>query len=253
MLGIGVLCGLMVAAHNTALIEDMSPIYGYVYCFVRVALHGLFFFAARAVIEKYNESLDVITLTALAIAASHVPVVLTVTALDIAIGQPELGVQSAAGAGGSGVSLLLLELFYFIDNHIAICCLLSVPRVILLRAKALAEVAPTTHQTTLLSAITPPLRGEILWVEAQEHYVSITTDMETRLVLARFSDMVRELSAESGLQVHRSHWVNTAAIAEARKNASSLTLLLHTGDTVPVSRRYRQAVDEAFPNALPTH
>ena len=41
----------------------------------------------------------------------------------------------------------------------------------------------------------------------QDHFVRVTTDRGSAMVLIRFSDAVRELAGHSGAQVHRSHWV----------------------------------------------
>jgi DNA-binding LytR/AlgR family response regulator len=66
------------------------------------------------------------------------------------------------------------------------------------------------------------------------------------MVLARFSDLLRELSRDEGMQVHRSHWIAISAVSKKEKSGQSMNLRLTTGDLVPVSRRYQQQVDENF-------
>jgi DNA-binding LytR/AlgR family response regulator len=80
-------------------------------------------------------------------------------------------------------------------------------------------------------------------MEAQEHYVRITTDEEVRMVLCRFSDIVRELSDDAGMQTHRSHWAAYPAIAEAVKEGQNMKLVLTSGDSVPVSRSFRSTAE----------
>ncbi|MFK7903335.1 MAG: LytTR family DNA-binding domain-containing protein, partial [Nitratireductor sp.] len=133
---------------------------------------------------------------------------------------------------------------------IAVCLMLSLPRIMCeqFENEALSEplTAPSNaaskNETSFLSAINPPLKGEILWVEAQEHYVQITTSEEKRMVLARFSDILRELSSQLGEQTHRSHWVANQAIVKEVKKGQSLKLLLTTGDIVPVSRSFKNQI-----------
>jgi DNA-binding LytR/AlgR family response regulator len=48
-----------------------------------------------------------------------------------------------------------------------------------------------------------------------------------------------------GLQVHRSFWINTAAIEGIRRAGRSYEIVLQGGLEVPVSRSYRYALKEA--------
>ena len=142
-----------------------------------------------------------------------------------------------------------MELIYLSDNHVALCLLLSVPRFIFSQgyAKARGEGAGAPAPAeSFLSTLEPPLRGELQWVEAQEHYVRLVTAEENRLVLHRFSDIVRELQAEEGIQVHRSHWVAFSAIGKTFKDGTNLRVRLRSGDTVPVSRSHRNDLIRAL-------
>lgn len=212
----------------------------YFYWLVRIAAESLLFFGVRSNIESYApKSLSLTTITILAILISHLPFVLSVTAMDIVLGYPELGINGSGAGERSRIAELALEMIYLFDNHIALCLLLSVPRLVQRALSRQPLPQEGGNKGTLLSAIDPPLNGEILWVEAQEHYVRITTEHENRMVLARFSDIVRELSQIDGLQVHRSHWVASSAIVKEQKNGQNLTLTLSTGDSVPVSRSFK--------------
>ncbi len=180
---------------------------------------------------------------------SHLPFVLSVTAIDIVLGYPELGLDASENNPGPRLSALLWEGFVQADNHIALCLLLSLPRWMTIVPTAIENepdklARETEAPATLLASLEPPLSGAILWVEAQEHYVRITTKEETRMVLARFSDVIREMTKEQGMQVHRSHWVSKAAIVGKNKLGQNLCLTLSTGDSVPVSRSFRQRIDD---------
>ena len=240
---IALLAAIFVAAHSSSGGGPIVLLGIYCYWLVRVAAHGLLFFGVRSIIERYSPKfLSLTTTTTLAIILSHLPFVLIVTAIDIVLGYPELGIGDSAIGEKSRIAEFALEMFFLLDNHIALCLLLTVPRWILNIYSNPLSTNDGSNSGMFLSAITPPLNGDILWVEAQEHYVRITTQNETRMVLARFSDIIRELSIQDGLQVHRSHWVAKSAIAQEKKKGQSLSLILITGDIVPVSRSFKNQI-----------
>ena len=260
LFAIAVLCGLLIAASNVGHVGT-APVYtAYFYWLVRVLMEAALFVAFREVIEKFAPAtLSQLSVTALAILTSHFPFVLAVTTFDIVLGFPELGLDAA----GQGTSLRLaefgLELVYLLDNHVVFCLLLSMPRFLALRNSAFAigpngeAGAPAfgAQPGSFLKNLDPPLCGTILRAEAQEHYVRLITSSETRMVLHRFADIIRELPKGTGLRVHRSHWVAFAAISEFYKDGPNLRLRLLTGNTIPVSRSYRKAVEDALADQQP--
>lgn len=237
---IAVFAAFLIASNDFNGAGPTALLAAYCYWLVRIAAESLLFFGVRSIIENYApKTTSLVTITALAIVVSHIPFVLSVTAMDIVLGYPELGFDGSAADERSRIAELALEMLYLSDNHIALCLLLSVPRWIQSRAAQTSLQPDPGNKGTLLSAIDPPLNGDILWVAAQEHYVRITTAHENRMVLARFSDIVRELSLLDGLQVHRSHWVARSAIAKEQRSGQNLSLVLSTGDIVPVSRSFK--------------
>lgn len=240
MAAIALLAACLLASHGSIGGDRGSILGSYSYWLIRISAQSLIFFGVRSVIRTYfATSLSVTKITVLAILVSHLPFVLSVTAMDIVLGYPELGLDGTSDGGELRVTEFFLETLSLLDNHIALCLALSLPAW-MLDTSATGQPMETGHHVgTLLSNLDPPLEGEILWVEAQEHYVRITTAHENRLLLARFSDIVRELSAKAGMQVHRSHWVASAAIAKEQRDGQKVSLLLTTGDIVPVSRSYK--------------
>ncbi len=245
----------LIAASQVAQDSPNSLSGAYLYWTARIGIEALLFFAARQALEKYlPETVSFAWVTGAAIAVSHLLFVLSVTAIDIVLGYPELGIGPTDSDPQSRIQAFMLELLYLSDNHIALCLLLSLPR-LALNAHSDAAALPTNQGLpnngggvrefphTLLSGIDPPLDGTIIWVEAQEHYVRITTNNEVRMVLCRFSDMVRELPDDTGMQVHRSHWVASSGIARVARDGQNMKLVLHSGDSVPVSRSFRSTVE----------
>lgn len=88
-------------------------------------------------------------------------------------------------------------------------------------------------------------RGPLIRIEAQDHYLNVVTQKGSALVLLRLQDAVAALQAADGLQVHRSHWVATNAVAQHRRVQGRDFLLLKSGEEIPVSRSFRPAVIEA--------
>ncbi|SEQ56419.1 LytTr DNA-binding domain-containing protein [Loktanella sp. DSM 29012] len=88
-------------------------------------------------------------------------------------------------------------------------------------------------------------RGTLLAMSVEDHYVRVTTTKGQEMILMRLSDAIRETAATPGLQVHRSHWVATAAVAAADRKGDGAVLTLADGTQIPVSRRYIPAIKEA--------
>ena len=249
LFAIAALCGVLIAASNVGHVGNASPLTSYAYWLVRILIEAALFVAFRDIIEKFApQGLSQIAITAIAILTSLFPFVLAITAFDIVLGFPELGLDNNAATTTTKLTEFGLELFYLLDNHVALCLLLSVPRALAIGGpvsrRSERDAAPeAAAPVSLLQDLTPPLAGVLLWAEAQEHYVRLTTTTETRMVLHRFVDVLRTIPAGEGMRVHRSHWVAFAAISEVVKEGPNLRLKLQTGDMAPVSRSYRKAVE----------
>ncbi|MCW4461198.1 LytTR family transcriptional regulator DNA-binding domain-containing protein [Sphingomonas sp. BT-65] len=89
------------------------------------------------------------------------------------------------------------------------------------------------------------LRGPILCLQMEDHYVRIHTARGSAMVLMRMGDAVAALG-ERGLRVHRSWWVAHAAVKAGGRAGRTLRIELHNGLTVPVSKPYSQTVRETF-------
>lgn len=89
------------------------------------------------------------------------------------------------------------------------------------------------------------LRGPVLCLQMEDHYVRIHTDRGSAMVLMRMGDAVAALG-ERGLRVHRSWWVAHAAVKAGSRAGRTLRIELHNGLMVPVSKPYAEAVREAL-------
>jgi len=94
---------------------------------------------------------------------------------------------------------------------------------------------------------------DILAVKAEQHYIRVYTPTQEFMVLYRFSDALRDLEPELGLQVHRSYWIKKTAVDTIRPSAKKFTVRLITGTSIPVSTPYHGVVREfARANQIPT-
>ena len=75
---------------------------------------------------------------------SLIPFTLSVTALDIIIGLPELGINDSGTEQISRGWAFVLELFYLLDNHLVLGMLLLIPRCIL-RSKSYNDLSDSGH------------------------------------------------------------------------------------------------------------
>jgi hypothetical protein len=246
------LSGSLVAATNPASF-GMERVYLYLYWLVRFAIEGGLFLAFRSLLETGQQlRRRPLILMSLAFVSSLIPFVLATTALDIVLGFPELGLGQAPSDGVSFIREFLFEVTYLADDHLFLCLLLSLPRLLNLLVGEAAPKSPLsavsgslpTGPQLVLPMLDPPLNGTVIRLEAQEHYVIVVATGEQRMVLGRFSDFVATLPSSEGQMVHRSHWVAYNAASEVFQENRNMKLRLINGDVVPVSRRYRDAASK---------
>jgi two-component system LytT family response regulator len=81
------------------------------------------------------------------------------------------------------------------------------------------------------------------WVEAEGNYARLHAGGEAHLVRGTMTEMLARLGQHGFARVHRSAIVNTARVVELRVAAGGdYDVVLTTGDRVPLSRSYREAV-----------
>ncbi len=97
-------------------------------------------------------------------------------------------------------------------------------------------------EIAFLRRLSPAVGTTILSLEAQDHYVNVTTARGSEMVLMRLADAIEELEGVDGLRIHRSHWVAREAIADTVRENGKLMITLSNGKSLPVSRTYAGAV-----------
>ena len=92
------------------------------------------------------------------------------------------------------------------------------------------------------------LRGDLIALEAEDHYVRLHHPSGSTLILHRFSDALAEVDPLAGLQVHRGWWVANGAVVGTFMRAGKRWLMLRNGMEIPVSRTHlRRVIEQDWP------
>jgi hypothetical protein len=113
-------------------------------------------------------------------------------------------------------------------------------------AEAEPEEVPAGFPAALLSRLPTELRGDIIALETEDHYLRVHAAGGSALVLMRMADAVALLDPRLGAQVHRRWWVAEAAVAGLRTEGPKLSLALTNGSLVPVGRTFAAAARARF-------
>lgn len=254
---IAVLTAALLAAHQVAPAASFGLAGNYLYWLCRILIETCLFMAVLFAVENYLQTVLPRWLRfIIAILISLLPFVLAITAFDLIVGLPELGLNGAEQISRTRAAAFGLELIYLLDNHLALCGLLLLPRLIAAKSEpqttAIKPAAQVDEQPAVFfDSVDPPLEGSLYSIEAQEHYVRVVTSDETRMILYRFSDAVRQIPATTGMQVHRSHWVAHAAVSAVVVKGQGMKLTLQNGHVVPVSRTFRASVESHYNKLIP--
>ncbi len=141
---------------------------------------------------------------------------------------------SQADAANSVPSILIL-LIYCTAISITVSILIG-----LLQGSAhVSENTRSTH-SPLLDRLPFDKRAPLVSLQAQDHYVRVTTEKGSELLLMRIADAVNEVGDTSGFQTHRSYWVAQDQISKSKQLGERGVLTLQDGSEIPVSRKYLQ-------------
>jgi DNA-binding LytR/AlgR family response regulator len=86
----------------------------------------------------------------------------------------------------------------------------------------------------------------LITIDAQQHYVTITTKSGNLVVRSTMKTLVAQLDEGHGCQVHRSHWVAAHALIGLEGPSGKKVAILTSGDTRPVSRPREREVTQWF-------
>ena len=110
----------------------------------------------------------------------------------------------------------------------------------------LVAIAPPVPLSPLALRLPLEMRGRILCLEMEDHYVRVHTERGSALLLMRLSDAIAETGSAQGRQVHRSWWVSDDAVEGFERNGRTGAVRLSNGVRAPVSQRYLRSVEDSF-------
>lgn len=94
---------------------------------------------------------------------------------------------------------------------------------------------PETATPALVELLPAHLRGRILCLENEDHYVRVHTEHGSALLLMRMRDAAAQLEGQ-GERVHRGWWVARDAVTGAIRQDRNWKLRLSDGREVPIAR-----------------
>ena len=156
----------------------------------------------------------------------------------------------------------LLEEFTGVVPPVVLCWLaINAPWVMGFRLQSVSsggdEEAPaasaggSASELPFLQLVPRRLRGELLYLEAELHYVAVVTARGRSLILYNLRDAITELGAREGIQPHRSFWVAATQVTGFKRRGRQGVLQMRNGDEVPVSRRNLQQVQSWYDGLEP--
>lgn len=108
------------------------------------------------------------------------------------------------------------------------------------------QATDTPKLVPFLKRLPFDLGQQIVSLSTQDHYVEVTTQKGSALILIRFQDALAELGTYGGVQIHRSHWVALDSVHKTMRQDGKLVVQLQDGRILPVSRTYAQTVRAVF-------
>ncbi len=99
----------------------------------------------------------------------------------------------------------------------------------------LIRQSPTGRTDDLLNSVPVEIRGPILFLKGEDHYVRVVTEKGNSLLLMRLRDAISRLGNTDGLKAHRSYWVSRIAFHSVFRSGHRRWLTLNSGEKLPVS------------------
>jgi DNA-binding LytR/AlgR family response regulator len=107
---------------------------------------------------------------------------------------------------------------------------------------------PVSTEKKLPSQFLQELRsrapGDLISISSELHYLRVTTTEAEVMFLYNLKDAIGELPLNSGVQIHRSHWVSKDHVKKLSKKDGNAECLLSNGKSLPVSRRKHSEVKD---------
>lgn len=112
-------------------------------------------------------------------------------------------------------------------------------------SEAKASQPPQGKKQKFLLSLPGVVGTDVVAVSSDLHYLNVWTVAGRSTVLGNLRDVVDDLS-ETGMQVHRSHWVAHAHVRRIVGSSSNASCIMSNELRIPISRRRWKAVREHY-------
>jgi len=99
------------------------------------------------------------------------------------------------------------------------------------------STSETKQPSRFLQELRSRAPGDLICISSELHYLRVTTTKAEVMFLYNLKDAIDELPSNSGVQVHRSHWVAKEHVKRLSKKDGNTECILSNGKILPVSRR----------------
>lgn len=90
-------------------------------------------------------------------------------------------------------------------------------------------------------------RYKIKWIQASGNYVEIHDEGNQYLLRSTLAQMDRQLDSEQFIRIHRSYVVNKKHVQRVTQSNGKSTIILNSGQKLPLSRSYKQQFEQLIP------
>jgi hypothetical protein len=106
--------------------------------------------------------------------------------------------------------------------------------------------SPSTVESSsrFLQELRSRTSGDLISISSELHYLRVTTTDTEVMFLYNLKDAIEELPLNSGVHIHRSHWVARQHVKKLTKKNGNSECTLSNGKSLPVSRRKYAEVRE---------
>ncbi len=229
-----------------------------VYWLVYLSLALCSIFGVYFMLEKLSASISNHWLFVIAVFVSWLPFGLAISMVDIATSRPatSYAIRELQSTGflptllpAIAINILPRHLIfgllvYFIHFYVRID--INSEEKADLGSLNTQSLSNTILRAAFLGKLSNKVRAEPKVLQAQEHYLNVTTALGQELILYKFGQALRELPKDYGLQIHRSFWVANDNIRGWSQADNNLKVILQYGGQAPVSRRFELYIKQQF-------
>ncbi len=235
------------------------------YWIVYLSMALSFIFGIYYLLEKIQLKWSDHVLFLIAIIVSWLPFGLAISMVDIATGRPATSYAIRELQNTGFLSTLLSSMaIHILPRHLMLGALVYLIRFYVTVGPAPASsnteqpvqsiVTETdnganhqlVYQAAFMKKLSSSVKEEPQLLQAQEHYLKVTTILGSELILYKLSQAISEIPDDYGIQIHRSYWVAKKNICGWELVDNGVKVILHHGGSAPVSRRFEHYVKQEF-------